>query len=243
MELCASQERYLYLHGLLDAGEQNKAAKLILEDDRHQWVVAHGQMRLILALYVGMKAQDIPLIQKRGEKPFIQDSMIKFNLSHSKGYALLAVTNTGEVGIDIEFKRENIKLERTSHSTFSAIEKAEILEVEGAARVERFYNCWTRKEAFIKAIGLGFSYDTKSFTLTVKENERPKFVRFERQDYDPSLWSLLSFVPYPNTQAALAFAFTLTAIHYLELSEPAVELDQKPAACIHSDIVKSECQS
>lgn len=229
MALRASEKRYRYLHDLLDEREQKRAAAFIRDDDRNQWVVAHGRMRLILAMYDGRTAKAIPLVQKRGKKPFIEDSKVKFSLSHTNGYALLAVTNTGEVGIDIEFKRENVKIERTCRSTFSDREKADILEVDGAARVDRFYRCWTRKEAFIKAIGLGFSYDTKSFTLTVKENEAARFVEFDRKDYDPNLWTLLSFVPYANTQAALAFAFTLTAINYVELREPTGENEQRLA--------------
>lgn len=233
IELIASEERYQYLYGLLDANEQKRANAFIRDDDRHQWVVAHGNMRLILAVYVGIKANNIPLVQKRGEKPFIEDSMVKFNLSHTNGYALLAVTNSGEVGIDIELKRDNVRIERTSRSTFSVTERRDILEVEGAVRVERFYNCWTRKEAFIKAIGLGFSYDTKSFTLTVKEDETPKMVSFDHQEYDPEHWTLLSFVPYPNTKAALAFAFTLTAINYMDVGEQAVDHTQTSGVGMH----------
>ena len=162
-------------------------------------------------------AKFIPIIQKRGEKPFIQHSQVLFNLSHTTGYALLAVSNTGEVGIDIEYKRDNVKIELLARSTFSNLEQQEILAVDGDERKTRFFRCWTRKEAFIKAIGKGFSYDTKSFSVSVGSDELSNILKFDKEDYDANQWKLLSFIPYPNTQAALAFAFTLTAINFLEL--------------------------
>jgi len=218
VDLTVSDESYAQFYSVLDRDEKHRADKFIDDETRRQWVAAHGQIRVILAKYTGMAAEQIILIQKRGEKPYIKDSKVKFNLSHTTGYALLAVTQTGEVGIDIEYKRDNVRVELISRSSFSQSERQAILAVEGRERRDRFFNCWTRKEAFIKAIGKGFSYDTKTFSVTVESKELSRVIAFEKGDYNPNTWNILSFIPYPNTQAALAFDFTLTILNHLELS-------------------------
>lgn len=217
--LAASNDVLWQDYAVLDDYERTRAAGFLDEHDRRQYIFAHGHMRKILAFYLGMPASEIKIIQRRGEKPFIANSTLLFSLSHTAGFALLAVSNTGEVGIDIEYKRDNIKIELTAKSTFSDSERQAILSVDGEARRDRFFNCWTRKEAFIKAIGKGFSYDTKSFSVTVESDQPSQILCFERGDFDVRAWTLLSFTPCPNTQAALAFAFLLTTINFLEMSQ------------------------
>lgn len=217
IDLTLSDSQLGQYYGLLDEYEKNRAAAFVDDYDRRQWIAAHSQMRLILARYTGLSAVEIPIIQKRGEKPFIKDSQIFFNLSHTYDYALLAVSNTGELGIDIEYKRDNPKINLISRSTFSESEHKAIFSVEGEERKARFFRCWTRKEAFIKAIGQGFSYETKFFSVSVESDKDSRFIRFDRGDYDINQWNLLSFIPYANTQAALAFAFALTVSNFFEI--------------------------
>lgn len=218
LNLCLNEEDFKYYQSILDESEKKRAAAFLDNNDRSQWVAAHGQMRLILAMYTGITPSKIPLVQRHGEKPFIQDSKLFFNLSHTKNYALLALSNTGEIGIDIEYKREAAKIEAISRSTFSESEQSAILAVEGEERKTRFFRCWTKKEAFIKAIGKGFSYDTKSFSVPVESDGPSQVIQFSDKDYDTKDWTLLAFIPSADSQAALAFAFTLSLINFLEMS-------------------------
>ena len=217
MDLVVSEEKLIEYHHVLDAFEKKRAAAFLDDQDRRQWVAAHGQMRMILARYTGISAESISIVQKKGEKPFIENSQLRFNLSHTDDCALLAVSNTGEVGIDIEYMRDNAKIELISRSTFSEHERQAILSVDGEEQKARFFRCWTRKEAFIKAIGKGFSYDTKSFSVSIDSDTSSRFIQFHAGDYDMNQWNLLVFIPYPKTKAALAFAFTLTALNMLEM--------------------------
>ena len=217
IELAASTVRLQQYHALLDEYEKNRAAAFLDEKDRQRYMMTHGQMRQILALYLGIPAAEISIIQRPGEKPYIQHRTLLFNLSHTSGYALLAVSNTGEVGIDIEYQRDNVEIELIAKSTFSDSERCAILSVDGAERRDRFFNCWTKKEAFIKAIGKGFSYDTKSFSVTTDAATSSRVMCFHQGDYNIRDWTIRSFVPFLGTKAALAFAFELSAIHFLEL--------------------------
>lgn len=208
-----------HYHAVLDGYEKKRASAFLDENDRRQYIAAHGQMRQILALYLGISASEIKIIQRSGEKPFIENRTLLFNLSHTAGYALLAVSNTGEVGIDIEYKRDNVKIELIAQSTFSDSERLAILLVDGEERRDRFFNCWTKKEAFIKAIGKGFSYDTRSFSVTTESDTSSRVICFNKGDFDIRDWTILSFVPFLSTKAALAFAFSLTTINFLEMNK------------------------
>ncbi len=202
---------------LLDDFERGRAAKFMMAEDRNRYVAAHGQMRQILSLYVSKRAHELTIYQPKGEKPRLEGELLFFNLSHSGNYALVAVSKTGEVGIDIEYKRPQTNVLSLARSTFSSTEYQSICSVDEVTQRDYFFNCWTRKEAFIKAIGKGFSYDTKAFTVSVEADKPSQFLCFDRSDYDINQWHLLSFEPYPDTQAALAFAFELKVLHHFEL--------------------------
>lgn len=195
--------------------------------DKRRYIAAHGQLREILSSYLNIKPCDLIIEQSKGTKPKILNKSIYFNLSHSGDYALLAVTLTGELGIDIECERQQFNLHSAGKSVFSSAEYQSIAAMDKAKQQEAFYKCWTKKEAFIKAIGLGFSYDTQSFTITTDPNIPDRFLYFDRKDYHPEKWRLITFQPFENTQAALAFAFDLKFVRHLEFT-PAQSSCLKP---------------
>lgn len=200
---------------LLDDYESKRASKFVMMKDRKRYITAHGQIRLILSSYLGIDAKDLKIKQGNGQKPKLEGESIFFNLSHSEDYALLAVSSTGEVGIDIECKRADVNLHSVGKSVFSSFEYHSLCELNVSKQNEAFFKCWTKKEAFIKAIGRGFEYDTKSFTVSTNPDTPAKFLFFDKNDYDVSQWNLVSFQPFENTYAALAFSFKLAMLRHI----------------------------
>lgn len=213
MRLDLSSERISDCATLLDGYETERASKFIAARDRQRYIAAHGQMRNILSRYLNVAPKAISILQGAGLKPKLSDDKLFFNLSHSENYALLAVSYTGEVGVDLECEKKWSM--GVSRSTFSAAEFKALSALEVDKQQHAFFACWTRKEAFIKAIGLGFSYNTQSFTVSFDPDQPAKFIQFASGDYDIRKWQLISFQPFTNTPAALAFPFKLNTLRHL----------------------------
>jgi 4'-phosphopantetheinyl transferase len=96
---------------------------------------------------------------------------IPFNFSHTVGLALVAVAGSGRVGIDAERVRPEVEVEDLSRRFFAPAEAAEILALSPDARVAAFFSCWTRKEAFVKALGGGLSVPLNSFQVSVQSDQ------------------------------------------------------------------------
>ncbi len=145
---------------ILADDEHVRAARFHRDDDRRRFVVARGILRTILA---GALGQDDEAGRKalrfgRGAsgKPFLVDHPgLFFNVSHSEDLALYAVTRTGEVGIDVERRRRVPDYASIARCAFDDAEKAALLGCPPAGRDVVFHRIWTRKEALLKAMGLG----------------------------------------------------------------------------------------
>ncbi len=201
---------------ILDNYEQSRAQRFIRESDKMRYIAAHGQSRSIFSRYLGRDPRQIA-IQRQGDfgKPILADHAIYFNLSHSGCYALLALSLTDEIGIDIEQEREDKgSFSGIGNSVFSSAENKYIMALPKRKQQTAFFQCWTRKEAFIKAIGLGFSYDTRSFTVSIDPDKPDRFIHFEKKDYDIEKWKFFSFEPFTKTQAALACPFNPEIINF-----------------------------
>jgi 4'-phosphopantetheinyl transferase len=125
-------------------------------------------------------------------KPLLTGGDIEFNLSHSGGYALVAVSRGRNVGVDVEKIRADIEIENLSSRYFSTGEISELMALPPEQRMVGFFQCWTRKEAYIKAQGLGLSLPLDGFDVSFSAGE-PAVLRATRPDAgEAAQWSLLS---------------------------------------------------
>lgn len=155
------------IQSVLIPAEISRAQKFIKLSDQKKFLYVRAMMRKTLSHYLRVDPQAIELEVGEHGKPFVKNHTIEFNVSHSGGYFLLGITKDRAIGVDIEHVRKNqdclALAERFfSPSEFSAIQTAK--EVDAA-----FYRCWTRKEAFIKATGLGLSFGLANFEVSVSE--------------------------------------------------------------------------
>ena len=130
--------------------------------------------------------------------------MLRFNLSHSQGLALYAVTRGREIGVDLECIRPISDAEQIAERFFSAHENAVFRTIPAHEKPKAFFNCWTRKEAYLKALGDGLARPLDEFDVSLAPGEPAKLLRIEGAPQEASRWSLNRLEPGSGYVAALA---------------------------------------
>jgi len=155
----------------LSLEDRTRADRFKFESDRRKFCVARASLRLVLGRYLQAKPGRLELQTNKFGKPFLADQKrsrgIRFNLSHSHQVALIAVTRDREVGVDVEFMRPEFVSDEVASHFFSRVEVEQFRSVPAGLRTESFFNCWTRKEAYIKARGEGLSCPLDQFDVFV----------------------------------------------------------------------------
>ncbi len=161
------------LENLLSPAEINRADRFHFARDRRRFVVARGVLRLILGGYLQADPQGLSFHYGAHGKPSLALSGTgwRFNVSHSHEVALIAVTQQREVGVDVEFPRPLADRERLVAANFSASEAAVWHSLAAEAREAAFFTAWTRKEAFLKALGGGLTIPLQSFSVSLAPDE------------------------------------------------------------------------
>ncbi|MHB8270281.1 4'-phosphopantetheinyl transferase family protein [Bradyrhizobium sp.] len=130
------------------------------------------------------------------------DQVLSFNLTHTGHLALVAVAE-GCVGVDAEIIRLDVDWEGISRQFFAHAEFRQIASLSPQLRVPAFFSCWTRKEAYLKAIGLGLHAPLDKFQVTVRSDEAPRLVCVEGSSEESRQWSFHD-LSEPGVAAALA---------------------------------------
>lgn len=185
------------LRALLSANEQARADRFLLETSRQHFIAAHAQMRAILAGYTKSRPADLRFITGEQGKPALTQGEPRFSLSHSGDAALLAVSFGWEVGVDIEQQDRRIDYANVARRFFAPAETARLLALPPEDQPQAFFAIWTRKEAYLKARGLGLSIPLDSFEVSVPP-ETPLVIRSGQPG-----WSLYALDPGPGLTAAL----------------------------------------
>ncbi len=177
---------------ILSTDELQHASRFHFDKDRERYLVAHTSLRHILSRYLQAEPNWLNFSTNVYGKPFLPDYVIEFNLSHSGDYALIAIAHSRNVGVDVEQLRADIEIESLAGRYFSPREVSELMALPPQQRLIGFFNCWTRKEAYIKARGLGLSLPLDSFDVSLKPS-RPAVLRATRPDAGAALqWTMLS---------------------------------------------------
>jgi 4'-phosphopantetheinyl transferase len=191
------------LRATLSPEEQQRAARFRSIELRERWTVARGALRSILAAYASCEPGALVFREGPHGKPALARPVedIPFNLSHTDGLTLVAVTESGRVGIDAERIQPEVEVEDLSRRFFAPAEAAEILALSPDARLTAFFTCWTRKEAFVKALGGGLSVPLNRFQVSIRSGQPARLLWAEGEASDR--WNLLD-LSEPGVAAALA---------------------------------------
>lgn len=158
------------LEGTLSASERAKADMFRYERHRARYVFSHGVLRSVLAHYLACKPNQLEFEQNEFGKPFLPNpdvQWLKFNMSHAEGLVIVAVTRNRLIGADVEFERTIEDMEGIARHCFSNLEHS-LFEAACAGKKRHvFFTCWSRKEAYIKAIGTGLSIPLTSFDAVI----------------------------------------------------------------------------
>ena len=150
----------------LDEEERQRAARFRFERDRLRFVTCRGALRFVLAGYLDVEPRELVFGTGSHGKPFLEAAgrgpLPRFNLARSAEFGLVAVTSDRDVGCDLELVRHDFDLAGMMRSVFTDEEQARVQSLPEERRFEAFFRGWTRKEAFVKAIGDGFSFPLKS---------------------------------------------------------------------------------
>lgn len=190
------------LHLLLNVEEAKKAAQFYFEKDRRRFIVTHGLLRKLLAGYTNIPAAQLNFHHNAYGKPELSDqpqkATLHFNLSHSHELIVYAFTYAGDIGVDIEYMRADIEYEQLTRRYFSPFENVELRRLPLSQCQQAFFNCWTRKEAYIKARGLGLSLALDSFDVTVRPDDPVKLLASRENAQEANRWLFASLPMSPQ---------------------------------------------
>jgi 4'-phosphopantetheinyl transferase len=156
----------------LDETESARAARFVFDRDRRRYLAAHRLLRGLLASRTGISAGALSIAADPNGKPHLVDHPCAFNLSHSGDVVLIGTADDGEVGVDVEVLRPTLDLDVVVRSHFSAGERWTIESLAPGARDLAFLVGWTRKEACLKAVGVGLNIDPASIDAGICLSER-----------------------------------------------------------------------
>lgn len=185
------------LEPLLSADEIARADRFHFPKDRAEYVAARGTLRRILGHALDQDPAALHFTYSRHGKPALEAAGdLRFNVSHSGEYALIALSQGRDVGVDIERLRADLASMEIAQRFFSAAEVAALEALPEAQRLAGFFACWTRKEAYIKARGEGLSHQLDCFDVTLTPGETAALLATRPDPKEAAKWSLRN-LPLP----------------------------------------------
>jgi len=201
----ANQPRFT---ALLSADEREKADRFHFALDRMRHVIGRGVLRTLLASHMNIRPEQLCFEYGPSGKPRLRSGPLEaapqFNLSHSGDLILIALTIGRAVGIDVERVRDDIEAERIAASFFSPHEMQAFRTVPTHLRYQAFFDCWTRKEAYIKAVGHGLSLPLDQFDVCFLPGEEPSLLATRPNADEARRWVIRAVDAGPDYRAAVA---------------------------------------
>jgi 4'-phosphopantetheinyl transferase len=185
----------------LSDAEKQRASRFRSPVDRDRYIVAHARLRAILGSILGTSPGELSFGARIHGKPYLIDGGLEFNLSHSAGRALIAVSGREPVGIDVERIGVLDELDLAKRF-FSAREVDGLRALAGLERTWAFYRCWSRKEAYLKGLGCGLKASLDRFSVSIGEKAELVWVDPERGQAQP--WHIEDVSPGGGYVAAVA---------------------------------------
>ena len=208
------------LQQTLSTDERAKADRFRFPKDRSQFIVSRGALRAILSRYLNISSHLLRFDYNPYGKPSLivaqGGNTLRFNLSHSRGMALIAITKNRDIGVDIEGINQNFSCLEIAEKFFSPLENSVLRSLPEHLQPTAFFTCWTRKEAYIKAVGKGLSIPLNQFDVSLAPGEPAALLNVEGNPEEASKWSLIELFPSSDMVAAVAVAGDCWKLHCWE---------------------------
>jgi 4'-phosphopantetheinyl transferase len=194
------------LRRTLAPDERQRAERFHFDKDRRHFVAGRGLLRTLLGRYLGRDPGSLQFAYNPQGKPMLagEGGGLRFNLAHSHGLALFAVSRGRELGVDLERIRPEFAGEPVAQRFFSPREVAALRALSGERRHEAFFVCWTRKEAYLKATGKGLSLPLDCFDVSLLPGEPAALLATRHDPTEVGRWSLRALAPAQGYAGALA---------------------------------------
>ena len=184
----------------LQTDERERAGRLLFPADQQQSIASRGTLRLLLRHYAGAEhPRDIRFSYGEQRKPYLANSDLRFNLSHTRDLALFAFAREIDLGIDVENAHVSDDLDAVAKQNFAPAEHDALRALSQNERIRAFYRCWTRKEALLKAEGSGLFRALDTFTVSLLAGEPARVLA------GPAGWDLRDIDAAPHAAAAIAW--------------------------------------
>lgn len=191
----------------LNDEERAKADRYRIPTKREEFITVRGFLRGVLARLLDTDPASFTFMYGLHGKPYLAQrfagSTVSFNVSHSGRWALVAVMPQRQLGVDVERARPKIDCQGLAKRFFSPAEADDLMSLPPADRRDAFFACWTRKEAFVKAVGNGISLGLDKFDVSLRPGEPPKLLTTRWDTTEAQRWSVLE-LPMPQGYRAAA---------------------------------------
>lgn len=201
-KLVPSQRSLPELHEILSSDERQRAAQFRFDLHRARFVVARATLRLLLGRYLQLRPEKIVFQYGNNGKPALAEGGIHFNVSHSEDRGLFAFSSSTPLGADLEFVREMPDASRIAARFFSPSEALALAVVPRERQARAFFKCWTRKEAFVKAIAEGLSHPLDRFSVSFDEPAR--LLHIDGDPNEAGQWTVHHLEPEEEYLGAIA---------------------------------------
>ncbi|MFT4979699.1 MAG: 4'-phosphopantetheinyl transferase [Myxococcota bacterium] len=197
---------------LLSEDEREQADRFVFARDRRRYTIGRATLRVLLGEATGGPPQLLQFTYGPQKKPSLSTGSAWFNLSNSGDLALIGVTQLGELGVDLEVPRSLLDGPGLARSMFSLAEQAALASFPSEHWTTAFFRCWTRKEAYVKAIGDGLSAPLERFTVSL--GPIAQLERLDGSQAAAARWTLIDERPASGVvAAAIAIEATDVVVH------------------------------
>lgn len=192
----------------LSKEERERAGRFVLERDRRRFITARGYLRHFLAQYLACEPEQVSLRHDAGGRPALVpppgEVELRFSVSHSHELALFAFSYSHRIGIDVERMRPIPDVESIVQDAFSPRELAAWRVLSEDLQQEAFFHGWTRKEAYLKAVGVGLAWPPNRIEVNLEPGEGARLLSVHDDPGEAAGWSLVTLYPAAGYVGALA---------------------------------------
>jgi 4'-phosphopantetheinyl transferase len=192
-----------YLCSLLNKSEQAKANEFHFIEDKQRYILARGLLRVLLGCYLDIRPENLQFNFNMYGKPYLIDHDIHFNISHSKDMVLFAFNRHNPVGVDIEYSAKKYDIKNIAKNFFSEKEYQLLKNLDALAGNRLFYDMWTAKESYIKAIGMGLSFNLADIEFSLGADNSLYFATNSHTIHPIGAWHLHQLHIFKDYAAAL----------------------------------------
>ncbi len=207
VDLDVDERRVMAMRHLLTPDEVARADRYKFDRHRRRFTMARAILRTQLGHYLNKAPKSVVIQTTSFGKPFVDQpfasNAVRFNVSHSHELALIAFTQDAPIGVDLEWRYISVDHMSIANKYFSAEEVRQYVALPPEQQEIAFYNCWTRKEAYIKAIGEGLSHPLDDFIVAFLPGEPARLVS-DRSDPDaPKIWQFAALNLHEDYASAI----------------------------------------